>query len=149
MHSTHDQLASLSAAQIDFCSLNTHKCTHTFAYTHACACMQTYPHTNMCCKCKHRCKHKHGHAKLTKPCALTSVPWTYALLGFNAARDGAKLRAELTHNLTRATAWEAVMRVRCSRGLRISSFHGHFFNRSVCLCFQGPSIDGSACRRPW
>eukprot|EP00967_Tisochrysis_lutea_P129227 scaffold222004_cov17-Tisochrysis_lutea.AAC.1 len=49
--------------------------------------------------------------------------------GFTAARDGAKLRAELSHNLTRATAWEAVMRVRCSRGLRISSFHGHFFNR--------------------
>jgi len=53
--------------------------------------------------------------------------------GFTAARDGAKLRAELSHNLTRATAWEAVMRVRCSRGLRISSFHGHFFNRSTDL----------------
>jgi len=25
------------------------------------------------------------------------------------------------------------MRIRCSRGLRISSFHGHFFNRSTDL----------------
>lgn len=50
-----------------------------------------------------------------------------------AARDGAKLTAEIRHNLTRPTAWEAVMRVRCSKGLRISSFHGHFFNRSTDL----------------
>lgn len=51
--------------------------------------------------------------------------------GFSAARDGPKLAAEVTHNLTRPTAWEAVMRIRCSKGLRIASFHGHFFNRWV------------------
>lgn len=48
---------------------------------------------------------------------------------FHAQRDGARLTAELTRNLTRPTAWEAVMRIRCSRGLKIASFHGHFFNR--------------------
>ena len=67
----------------------------------------------------HTCFHTHNIYTLLPP-------------GFTAARDGAKLRAELSHNLTRATAWEAVMRVRCSRGLKISSFHGHFFNRYVC-----------------
>jgi protein transport protein SEC24 len=28
---------------------------------------------------------------------------------------------------------QAVMRIRCSKGLRISTFHGHFFNRSSDL----------------
>lgn len=31
------------------------------------------------------------------------------------------------------TGWEAVMRVRCSRGLRVSSFHGPMFVRSIDL----------------
>ncbi|GIL72053.1 hypothetical protein Vretimale_545 [Volvox reticuliferus] len=57
----------------------------------------------------------------------------YNYPGFMAQRDGAKLTAEIRHNLTRPTAWEAVMRVRCSKGLRISAFHGHFFNRSTDL----------------
>lgn len=34
-------------------------------------------------------------------------------------------------NLSRETAWEAVMRIRCSKGLRISAFFGHFFIRST------------------
>jgi len=57
----------------------------------------------------------------------------YYYPGFNAARDGLKLEAEVRHNLVRPTAWEAVMRIRCSKRLRISSFHGHFFNRSTDL----------------
>jgi protein transport protein SEC24 len=44
-----------------------------------------------------------------------------------------KLRNELRHNLTRFTAWEAVCRVRCSKGFRVSSFNGHFFVRSMDL----------------
>jgi protein transport protein SEC24 len=43
------------------------------------------------------------------------------------------LAADVERNLSRPTAWEAVMRIRCSRGLRIASFHGHFFNRSTDL----------------
>jgi protein transport protein SEC24 len=57
----------------------------------------------------------------------------YHYPSFHAARDGPKLSAELRRNLTRPTAWEAVMRIRCSRGLKISSFHGHFFNRRCGL----------------
>ncbi|KXZ41961.1 hypothetical protein GPECTOR_234g547 [Gonium pectorale] len=57
----------------------------------------------------------------------------YYYPSFMAQRDGVKLTSELCHNLTRPTAWEAVMRVRCSKGLRISAFHGHFFNRSTDL----------------
>ena len=32
-----------------------------------------------------------------------------------------------------AAGWEGVMRVRCSKGLSISQFHGHFFVRSIDL----------------
>eukprot|EP00775_Hariotina_reticulata_P013331 gene13331-13460_t len=76
-----------------------------------------------------------GYADLA---SLSSIPrytcgQVYYYPGFHAARDGAKLTQELVHNLTRPTAWEAVMRIRCSRGLKISSFHGHFFNRSTDL----------------
>ena len=39
----------------------------------------------------------------------------------------------MRHNLTRTTGCEAVMRIRCSKGLRISAFHGHFFIRSTDL----------------
>jgi hypothetical protein len=57
----------------------------------------------------------------------------YSLPAFSAKRDGAKLAHDVRHNLSRPTAWEAVMRIRCSKGLRISSFHGHFFIRSSDL----------------
>jgi protein transport protein SEC24 len=63
------------------------------------------------------------------PRLLAAAAQVYHYPGFHQARDGRKLAAELTRNLTRPTAWEAVMRIRCSRGLKIGSFHGHFFNR--------------------
>ena len=53
---------------------------------------------------------------------------------------GEKLSRELQHNLTREQGWEAVMRVRVSRGLRISAFHGHFFIRGTDLLAL-PNID--------
>ncbi|KAG5179019.1 Sec23/Sec24 trunk domain-containing protein [Tribonema minus] len=53
--------------------------------------------------------------------------------GFNVQRDGVKLQAELTRVLTRATAFEAVMRVRATRGLRMSNFYGNYFIRGTDL----------------
>ncbi len=40
------------------------------------------------------------------------------------------------------TGWEGVMRVRCSKGLSISQFHGHFFVRSIDL-LSLPQVAGS------
>ena len=57
----------------------------------------------------------------------------YYYPGFSKDKDGNKLMAELERNITRETAWEAVMRIRSSKGLRISSFYGHFFVRSTDL----------------
>lgn len=53
-------------------------------------------------------------------------------------------QTELSHNLERLTGWEAVMRIRCSKGLKISSFHGHFFIRSTDLLAL-PTIDPDKC----
>jgi protein transport protein SEC24 len=57
----------------------------------------------------------------------------YYFPGFTAALDGVKLRSELSHNLTRQTAWEAVMRIRVSQGLKITKFYGNFFIRGSDL----------------
>jgi len=57
----------------------------------------------------------------------------YHMPGYSEAADGERLHADIVHNLTRETAWEAVMRVRCSKGFRVSAFHGHFFVRSTDL----------------
>ncbi|CAI5956655.1 unnamed protein product [Closterium sp. NIES-64] len=57
----------------------------------------------------------------------------YHFSGFHLANDGDKLRSQIVRNLTRETAWESVMRIRCSKGLKIATFHGHFFIRSSDL----------------
>eukprot|EP00877_Chromochloris_zofingiensis_P002473 jgi/Chrzof1/12226/Cz06g26070.t1 len=79
-----------------------------------------------------------GSAQYADLASLASIPrytcgQVYYYPGFHAPRDGPKFHDELVRNLTRPTAWEAVMRIRCSKGLHISNFHGHFFNRSTDL----------------
>eukprot|EP01051_Picozoa_sp_SAG22_P019566 SAG22_NODE_3657_length_1590_cov_1.606304_1_plen_120_part_10 len=58
---------------------------------------------------------------------------------FNAAKDGPAIESAIDRVLTRETGWEAVMRIRCSRGLKVSNFYGHFFIRSTDL-LQLPNI---------
>ena len=60
--------------------------------------------------------------------------------GFNAARDGSKLAAEVRGALLRTAGWEAVLRLRCSRGMRVSTFHGHLHVRSNDLVVL-PAVD--------
>ena len=57
----------------------------------------------------------------------------YYYPAYHHARDGPKYDAELTRLLTRATGFEAVMRVRATRGLRITTFHGNFSIRGTDL----------------
>lgn len=40
----------------------------------------------------------------------------YYYPGFQSSNHGEKLRHELARDLTRETAWEAVMRIRCGKG---------------------------------
>ncbi|KAH7662696.1 vWA-like protein [Dioscorea alata] len=64
----------------------------------------------------------------------------YYYPSFQATIHGQKLRYELTRNLTRETAWEAVMRIRCGKGLRFTTYHGHFMVRSTDF-LELPAVD--------
>ncbi|CAH0476684.1 unnamed protein product [Peronospora belbahrii] len=62
-----------------------------------------------------------------------SAGQVYYYPAFNAERDGKKFSKELAHCLVRETAWEAVMRVRCTKGMRLANFYGNFFLRGPDL----------------
>ncbi|XP_052169871.1 protein transport protein Sec24-like At3g07100 [Diospyros lotus] len=64
----------------------------------------------------------------------------YFYPSFHAAIHKEKLRHELARDLTRGTAWEAVMRIRCSKGVRFTSYHGNFMLRSTDLLAL-PAVD--------
>lgn len=56
--------------------------------------------------------------------------------GFHVQRNPAEVERferDLTRYLTRKIGFEAVMRVRCTKGLSIHTFHGNFFVRSTDL----------------
>ncbi|KAL9189552.1 hypothetical protein ACHAXT_009227 [Thalassiosira profunda] len=53
--------------------------------------------------------------------------------GFDRGVDGPRFESELRRALTQHTAFEAVMRIRCTRGMRISNFYGNFFVRGTDL----------------
>ncbi|RLN48787.1 hypothetical protein BBJ28_00008794 [Nothophytophthora sp. Chile5] len=62
-----------------------------------------------------------------------SAGQVYYYPAFNAERDGEKFSRELAHCLVRETSWEAVMRVRCTKGMRLANFYGNFFLRGPDL----------------
>lgn len=51
---------------------------------------------------------------------------TYYYPNFIAPRDGLRLSAEISHAVARETGFQALMKVRCSNGLQVSSYHGNF-----------------------
>lgn len=59
---------------------------------------------------------------------------------FHEEHDGDKFTSELTRFLTRAQGWEAVIRIRTSRGFDIGDHYGHFHMRArnlvVSPCFH-------------
>jgi protein transport protein SEC24 len=54
-------------------------------------------------------------------------------VSFNADRDGPRFEEELIKTLTQKTAFEAVMRIRCTKGMRITNFYGNFYIRGTDL----------------
>ncbi|KAH8819698.1 hypothetical protein F5884DRAFT_658400 [Xylogone sp. PMI_703] len=61
---------------------------------------------------------------------------TYFYPGWNAGRseDAIKFATEFSDYLSAEIGLEAVLRVRATTGLRMSTFYGNFFNRSSDLC---------------
>lgn len=51
---------------------------------------------------------------------------TFYYPNFVAPRDGLLLAQDIKHTLTRETGYQALMKVRCSNGLQVSSYHGDF-----------------------
>lgn len=52
---------------------------------------------------------------------------------FSRPCDADRLTQDIAHDLTRETGFEAVMRIRCTRGLRVTNFYGNFFIRGTDL----------------
>lgn len=66
--------------------------------------------------------------------------------GYHVVRNtpmAAKFEAALRRYLTRKIGFEAVMRIRCTRGLALHTFHGNFFVRSTDL-LSLPNINPDA-----
>jgi protein transport protein SEC24 len=57
----------------------------------------------------------------------------YHYPGFTSGSDGERFKRDLARNLTRTTGFEAVMRVRTSKGLNVTNFYGNFFIRGTDL----------------
>ena len=58
-----------------------------------------------------------------------------------APRDNAKLAAEITHAVNRETGYQALMKVRCSNGLQVSSYHGSFLQHTFGADLEIGTID--------
>ncbi|GAO48120.1 hypothetical protein G7K_2304-t1 [Saitoella complicata NRRL Y-17804] len=55
---------------------------------------------------------------------------TYFYPNWVAERDGPKFSSEVEHSIIRETGYQALMRVRCSNGIRVTHHHGNFFQRN-------------------
>jgi protein transport protein SEC24 len=52
---------------------------------------------------------------------------------FNYEKDGPRFEEQLIKSLTQHTGFEAVMRIRCTKGMRITNFYGNFYIRGTDL----------------
>lgn len=66
---------------------------------------------------------------------------TFFYPNFHAQRDGLKLSLEVKHTVTRETGYQALMKVRCSNGLQVSSYHGNFLQNTFGADLEFGVID--------
>ena len=66
---------------------------------------------------------------------------TYFYPNYVAPRDSQKLELEVKHTLTRETGYQALMKVRCSNGLQVSSYHGNFHQNTFGADLEFGVID--------
>lgn len=58
--------------------------------------------------------------------SATSGGETYYYPNFMVQRDSERLALEIMHTVTRETGYQALLKVRCSNGLQVASYHGNF-----------------------
>lgn len=66
---------------------------------------------------------------------------TYFYPNFAAPRDMLKLSQEIKHTVSRETGYQALMKVRCSNGLQVSSYHGNFLQHNFGADLEFGVID--------
>ena len=57
----------------------------------------------------------------------------YSYVSFSYEKDGERFEEQLHKTLVSETAFEAVMRIRCTKGMRIPNFYGNFYIRGTDL----------------
>jgi protein transport protein SEC24 len=57
----------------------------------------------------------------------------HSYVSFDQQRDGQRFEEQLNKTLTQPTIFEAVMRIRCTKGMRITNFFGNFYIRGTDL----------------
>lgn len=57
----------------------------------------------------------------------------FSYVSFDQAKDGQRFEEQLNKTLTQTTTFEAVMRIRCTKGMRITNFFGNFYVRGTDL----------------
>ena len=65
----------------------------------------------------------------------------YYYPNYIAPRDSLQLAYEVKHTLTRETGYQALMKVRCSNGLQVSSYHGNFLQHNFGADLEFGIID--------
>ncbi|KAE8148188.1 hypothetical protein BDV25DRAFT_158835 [Aspergillus avenaceus] len=66
---------------------------------------------------------------------------TFFYPNFHAPRDILKLSQEFAHAITRETGYQAMMKVRCSNGLQVSTYHGNFIQHTLGADLEIGAID--------
>lgn len=66
---------------------------------------------------------------------------TFFYPNYVAPRDSEKLGLEIKRTLTRDTGYQALMKVRCSNGLQVSSYHGNFLQHNFGADLEFGVID--------
>jgi protein transport protein SEC24 len=73
--------------------------------------------------------------------AAASGGETFFYPNFHAPRDILKLSKEIAHAVNRDTGYQALMKVRCSNGLQVSSYHGNFLQHTFGADLEIGTID--------
>ncbi|KAJ5888503.1 Sec23/Sec24 beta-sandwich [Penicillium taxi] len=66
---------------------------------------------------------------------------TFFYPNFLAPRDVLKVKKEIAHTVNRETGYQALMKVRCSNGLQVSSYHGNFVQHTLGADLELGGID--------